>query len=239
MAQIESYASGTPAGTDQIPYIEDPAGTPVLKLAAVSDLGGGGLPSVDDPVLWTPDEGYDYEFNAVTSSLPSDWAWVNQGASTYEEKFGAGIMSVADTGGNNVRGLVRSLPSGDWQATIKLFGYVPTDYRAMFILRDSVGGQLVAWVVAHSGGVYLQRWNSPTSYNGQYTSWSAVPWPYSRITRTSSTSYTFEMAVDGICWAEIGTFDLSGFLTPDEIGFGNWNNGGMNNVACQWLRVRT
>ena len=42
MAQIETYPDGTPAGTDKIPYVEDPAGTPALKLVEVSSLGGGG-----------------------------------------------------------------------------------------------------------------------------------------------------------------------------------------------------
>lgn len=47
MAEIQSYPTGTPTGTDQVPYIEDPAGTPALKLAAVSDLGGGGGATLD------------------------------------------------------------------------------------------------------------------------------------------------------------------------------------------------
>lgn len=42
MAQIHTYTVGTPAATDRIPYISDPAGTPALKLAAVSALSTGG-----------------------------------------------------------------------------------------------------------------------------------------------------------------------------------------------------
>jgi hypothetical protein len=54
MAGIETYPDGTPAAGDRIPYVEDPAGTPALKLVDVADLAGGGsggalLASSGDP----------------------------------------------------------------------------------------------------------------------------------------------------------------------------------------------
>lgn len=46
MPEIQTYPDGTPTGGDKVPYVEDPAGTPALKLADASALGGGGGGSV-------------------------------------------------------------------------------------------------------------------------------------------------------------------------------------------------
>jgi hypothetical protein len=40
MAQYSSYPTGTPAPTDRVLYLSDPAGTPAEKLGLVSDFGG-------------------------------------------------------------------------------------------------------------------------------------------------------------------------------------------------------
>lgn len=47
MAEIQTYPAGTPVAGDLVPYVSDPAGTPALKLADASALGGGGLFDVD------------------------------------------------------------------------------------------------------------------------------------------------------------------------------------------------
>jgi hypothetical protein len=40
--EIQDYPDGTPSAGDKIPFVEDPAGTPALKLADLADVGGGG-----------------------------------------------------------------------------------------------------------------------------------------------------------------------------------------------------
>jgi hypothetical protein len=41
VGEIQEYPDGTPAAGDKVPFVSDPAGTPALMLADVSDLGGG------------------------------------------------------------------------------------------------------------------------------------------------------------------------------------------------------
>lgn len=41
MPRIDSYPTGTPTGTDRVPYIADPGGSPALRLTTVSGLPSG------------------------------------------------------------------------------------------------------------------------------------------------------------------------------------------------------
>jgi len=95
MAGIETYPDGTPAAGDRIPYVEDPAGTPALKLVDVADLAGGGGSGAllassgdpnDDPTVPSPPadvRALAFDRDSPTLDL---WKWDAAGG-TYVDNF--------------------------------------------------------------------------------------------------------------------------------------------------------
>lgn len=209
--------------------------------------------SPDDPVAFAahygPGIGYDVEFDGSGTSLPSGWSWVNQGAATYEERLGAGVISLP-VSANNMRGIMRALPSeSTWTAYAKVSGLFPnngTNAAVTFAMRESATDEIAMLrhtsVTASTLGTVRYNTtgmsggaNISTSYSTAYTGRD-----YFRIKRNSATSYDFAWSTDGLTWAVIDAArDLSGFFTPDQIGIlSNVDVSLDTKVAVHWFRVR-
>lgn len=225
-------------------YIFVDGATPTWDLVyPVADRGG-----IDDFRTFVdyfgPDEGYDYEFGGeAVASLPSGWSWYNQGASTYLEGLGAGVLSSPSVGSEQHRAIVRAVPSGNWEAYTKItssncnsnyswFGFFITDGTKIIFLRipnDSAGsGHVSSYNTATgSGGAGV------ASNLGREDAW------YFRVRKNSTSSYDFFMSVDGVTWRTIhSAYDMSAFMTPTHFGFGVGSTTGARDVACHWFRVR-
>lgn len=223
-------------------FVVDDAGNETGPLAEASSGTGGpddppGSPSSDD-----------YEFGATSTSLPSGWAWTNQGSSTYDEAKGIGrIIAVpGDAGTNNLRLISRSLTSATTQTvTAKLsWGMKSTATgKVGLLLRDSTTGEIVTLEVLTNNTIGSDRFNSATSFNGSLTgtetyAFSAVGTIYFRFVRSGTTTWEALASDDGATFQPItAPIDQSSFFTADQVGFFVGAGGGAAQVGCHWLRV--
>lgn len=225
-----------------------------------------GTPWVHGPILsdvplnfdtgWGGDLGYDYEFEANSTSLPSGWAWVNQGGATYAEKFGAGAVAVDEAATWQHRSIVRAFPAGTWLATFKLVPTIVDSQKtgaSIFyggvVLQESSSGKFLSFGIDNASGttpchLRVVRWSDATTdvafVGSERISMPLPPYYYLRVRRNSSTSYDFEYSADGRVWVPIvSAADPTANLTPNKIGFGIANaNGVLAGIACEWFRVR-
>lgn len=228
------------------------AGTKDVFLTAPAAQIGGKF-GLDDRAAFDALNGaplaYDVEFDGSGATLPSGWAWVNQGTSTYREELGAGIITPQNASGDNVRMITRSLSGfpSTWTVTTKL-SYVGLDsgnVMAGLVLRESGSGKFLSWVGINERAVESWRWNGPTSAASAFVGNQSIYGLtnrefYLRIKKNSSSSYDFLVSSDGRVWRTVATAqDPSAFLTPDEIGIMvGCSNNSSSEMACHWFRVR-
>lgn len=211
--------------------------------------GAGSVVSVDDPVVFSDhhgaDLGYDAEFDAIGTTLPSGWAWVNQGSATFALRAGAGVIAVPANTGDSIRALVRDLPSeATWDIKAKVSAPITTaDFQGYgLVLVDTTNSRLMFHqATTQSGQVDTNRWSSFTATAAGAGTASARGYvQYVRIRKNSATSYDFGWSVDGVAWRWNATaFNVSTHMTINKMGFaGNTNGAGAFDVACHWFRVR-
>lgn len=225
--------------------------------------GGGGFnPNpIDDPANWSASLGFDYEFDASSSSLPSGWAWIRQGTASYLETFGAGVITNDGEGHPawafigrtvNVSGLGGG---GEFTLTAKIdVGGAPN--LAGIFVRDSSSGKTIFLSLNGTVGKY-SGWPTPQTANtfpdfgptSGVTGLSQLR--YAKIRRylvSSSERFDFHVSPDGRAWQPVKlnfTTSWAGPLTVDRIGFGIDNEASSGStpsniaaVACSWMRLR-
>jgi hypothetical protein len=211
--------------------------------------------TVDNPATWGAANAADYEFDATGSSLPSGWAWANQGTSTYQEQYGAGKLALpSNASGDNHRLIVRNIPAGTtWTVTAKLsvataFTSGSPQYGLGLYLRESSTDKIAAIHTAQAqtlASINVDRWNTTA---GGGTNTTSMSWntdqtttKYLRIRRNSATSLDFLASSDGVAWLTVASaIDLSGFFTYNQVGFGIETAFAAPAIegACHWLRCR-
>lgn len=208
---------------------------------------------VDDPGQWGGlDLGYDVEFNSSGSSLPSGWAWVNQGTATFTRTRGRGLITEPTAAsGNNLRMIERAIPTeSSFEATVKLNGrlWPPAGTFGHFIhLRDSVSGKITILGANGAGSSTwsLGRWDwsNPTTSSATTlttTDFALMP-RFWRFRKNSATSWDFQLSLDGVVWdTHTAAHNVETFLgtAPTHIGWGLWRNNVVTSAACSWFRVR-
>lgn len=225
---------------------------PTGATGATGSSGSSGFANsrYDDPTdtLWGSASADDEEFAADTSSLPSGYAWVNQGTATYDQKFGIGAIAHAG-GTNDAKLLVKTLPSSTWTATMKTrvstgSGGSPNALCG-FVLRESATGKLVTTGPQYTAGLQIgtHRWASATSYSSQIGAFLLATWPnYVRLRRNSATSWDVEISWDGVAWLQAlaaSNFSTSFTTAPDQLGIyvANFSSNPARG-SFDWLRVR-
>lgn len=207
---------------------------------------------VDDPadVLWGGSNAYDLEFTTddTSGTLPSGWSWVNQGTSTYVQKFGKAVLhATPPTSGSYAwRILNRAFPTeATWTATMKFNvpDVVSNYFHAGLLLRDSTTGKFVSFMAYGSPPTfYVMNWTNETTWSSTTTGAFNVPDipSYMRIKKNSPTSYDFSYSKDGISWAPIVTaYDPTAFLTTiDSFGIGLDSTLVERDMSIDWFRVR-
>lgn len=204
-------------------------------------------------ISWGGDLGYDYDFGANSTSLPSGWAYVNAGSLSYREKYGSGVVVNPGETGIHWRGISRSLSGfpSTWLATSKIhfMTRVGNETGAGFALRDSTNSKLVIFYVYMNNNttkdIYVYKWTNETTASGGFAGPTIVSEHrphYFRIRKNSGTSYDFEISENGTAWVAISSGnDVSAFMTPDQIGFMAYNSDGATipwEMSVDWFRVR-
>jgi hypothetical protein len=196
---------------------------------------------------------YDEEFSGSGSALPTGWGWTNQGAATFEKRFGAGILqSVASD--PNLRMITRNLPTeATWTAYLAMtsasanntggdasfYGIVlheSATSKSVMIRKASQSGAIVSVCTTNGFGGAA---NVGASDVPSYASGKQV----FRVKRNSATSYDFYFSADGgISWATLVlAYNVTANFTtaPDKIGFLCYNNiAHVVDFAAHWFRVR-
>jgi hypothetical protein len=223
------------------------------RRAAISGGSSGSSEFVFDNVnYWGSDLGYDEEFDQITTTLPSGWSWLNQGSSTYTERFSKGIISgVAETG-IHWRGITRSFPTeATWEAIFKrsFQSRSGNEMGSGLVMRADNGKILTFYWYSINGTnqCYLTLWNdndgsTPSVKAGSVVMLSApgVSFEYLRIRRNSASSYDFAVSGDGLAWHSLTTaYDVGALLTPTSIGFASYVSANVAwAMSCDFLRVR-
>lgn len=219
--------------------------------------GGGGEVGIDDLTTFNSIYGsalsYDYEFSATTSSLPSGWAWVNQGSSTYAEANGRGALVASQSGGSvsgneRHRMITRSFPSeSTWTCIAKVRALAATSAwsRWGLVMRLASSGKYYAFYRAlenSNDNAVIEYWSNTNTF-GSTPATTALgdKSPYFRIKKNSTTSFDYAVSLDGIVWHTIlaannPTGNVASF---DEIGFIFSVNDSKNMTASlDWFRIR-
>lgn len=208
---------------------------------------------VDNPLLWGDDLGFDYEFERVTTDLPTGWEWINQNSSTYEESYGAGTLTAAVHSGdqhNNL--LVRSLDGAptafEVVGKVTGVGVVGGNFRYGLVLADSATGKYVTFEIYRNTGWYINKWDDASTFAGflmengnMYGGADEGPAEYFKIVRNGTNDWDFYASNDGTSWYFFASdVDVDSFIVPDRVGF--FGTAGAASVpahiSCHWLRLR-
>jgi hypothetical protein len=199
---------------------------------------------IDDPNLWSTASAYDYEFNATTTSLPSGWSWMNQGSATYDEVYGGGVLYHPGAGTYNIKLLMQEVPpDASWTLTAKItFTAIDINYiMPGLVLYDSSSTASALLTCRHGQMVSLSLWSNPSTFASGVVNITPLVAPqYFRITKASSTEYTFEVSADGIGWyTVIENYNITWLVDPTHFGFGVMRSvASPVAVTCHWFRVR-
>lgn len=181
--------------------------------------------------------GYDGTTGAIHTSGDAvtllNWQWFNKG-NVVETRTNAGVaLSTAATSGDAVRIKKQLLPSGTYGFVC---GFIPNLINQNFrlcglVLRESSSGRFISFTLRGDGNLEVAKWNSETSFNGDYTAWFYGPMPpvfFFKI-EDDGTNRIFSVSSDMVNFSLIFSGSHTDFCTPDEIGLAldaNNNSGG-------------
>lgn len=173
-------------------------------------------------------------YKGVEIGIPklSDFSWVNQGSTSASEDLGTIYVSVPSGGGNNLRILTQTIPSGAYKATIcfSQFSQFINFVTSSLILYNS-----------GSGAVRVLRWGFVNNY-------SVAVQPFTNVSTPGTDLITRTLGASVGCWLQIedtgttryyrmsydgGYFDTvyseaSSAFTPTHIGIAVFNNHASN-----------
>lgn len=235
---------------NQFTYIYYEAATPSSTWIDISGGSSSSEISIDNyssfSSVYGVDEGYDYEFNSTTTTLPSGWAWVNQGSSIYEEGFGYGVIYPEIAGGTyDWRMVVESLPAGDWTAWAAVTGdSISTQYSPGLVFRESGTGKFAQVMVnysTNSADWYFATWDDEFTYvtTIAYGTIRGSQIKYIKA-ETIGSDMNIYFSADGTGWIKaVSSYAMT--MTFDQIGFGSTNTQATEKtyVGLRWIRIRT
>ena len=225
LANIPAGPEGPPGqpGTKGVTGDIGPAGAtgaPGLK-GDTGDIGpaGGGQ------------SGFDSAGTIVTPPTLSNWSQLNFGGSDTSADISYGVLiSISNNKtGNNLSGLVKSIPNSTFDLKIKLSTLNVWVYNQAYGigLRESSTGRLITVLfnelaqgaALYAKGLLITYWYSPTSFNIHKAVLNCEKIKWFRIVR-DSTNLNFYVSTNGDIWSLLGSLAKNDFLgTIDQAGF--------------------
>lgn len=161
---------------------------------------------------------------AMTPPVAANFSWVNQGSASFGTNGGVLSMLAPASTSDNLRLLVKSIPSAPYTITAALVTN-SQNVNYLFgglVLRDSASGKLIVLEQFTNGGfIGLVNYNSPTSQSGTQSgskSHGNVGLVWFQI-QDDNTNRTFRASADGTNWYQIYSGARTTFITPDQVGF--------------------
>jgi len=163
----------------------------------------------------------------VKPLVDTGFTWLNQGGSSltttagYTDAFLLGALT------NQFRGRYTTAPTPPYTWTVfigDVLNLTSSNIKGMF-LRDN-SGKLIIYGVTHEGILRIQKFDSVTSFNSNYT--MAQNWYIGFINSTGfwlrivddNTNRNYQFSIDGYNWFTIHTTTNTDFLTQNFIGYG-------------------
>lgn len=166
-----------------------------------------------------------YQGRIVTPPASGDWTWINQGTATLDGSRGGLFLNVPSAGGTSVKLLVKALPaSSNYRVSI---GVRSTVYQndahscGIFATAAASGGVMTSMAFVNAA-VEFSKWNSPTSFNSNYTSFgtSAVGgWEWLAL-YDDGTNRNYQVSRDGYNWLTLHSVTRTDHVTPAYWGVG-------------------
>lgn len=205
----------------------------------------GNEPSAQAGDLYFPTDGFRIErysgsawvpwgpiFPLTDPTIAAPTTWVNQGGATVSSSRGPIVLTT--NGGVSVALRAKSAPATPYTITIVCYVTTTAAFGQMqFGFRESTSGKLSGLGVMPSGNVEIQKWNSPTSFNSNYTTFGALlPSAYAKgpiflqISDDGTTRYYRVSGDNGLTWRTAHSVGRTDFLTADQVYFGVDNESG-------------
>ncbi len=212
------------------------------------------LPS--DGIFFERDNGAAWEkFGPIWPMMPpqaSDFpTWVNQGAATIADSFGAIFMVAPAVSSGGLRIRVKSYPTPPFTVEMAFIAcehcqYDSSDAAAGLCIRESGGGKLQ--VYGKKGGSFSdscgQNYSSPTASGAGITGWSGSGkedhWTAHLIwvKYVDDTSHRIiSMSQDGLSWGQMVSLATNDYFAPDQIGIfvNNIDSGTETQIGATFL----
>lgn len=176
--------------------------------------GSGGLP------IWP--------FNAPPNA--ASWTQVNfTGASVVDSGTGAVILKAPSTSSPVL--LFTALPAAPYTVTLAIVTpLIPSNFNMTGLALQDSGGKLYLFgpIWASGASLFVQKWNSPTSFNANGSSITLAALPtgpfYIRV-QDNSTNRILSWSLDGLNFVQFESVANTTFLTAANVGWFAETNG--------------
>lgn len=171
-------------------------------------------------------------FPLTDPALAAPTTWVNQGTATVSSSLGPIVLT--NDGGVSIALRAKTAPATPYTITIICNATTTAAFgQVQFGFRESSSGKLTGIGVMPSGNLEIQKWNSPTSFNANYTTFGAAyPSSYAKglmflqIADDGTTRYYRVSGDNGLTWRTAHSVGRTDFLTADQVYFGADNESG-------------
>jgi len=157
----------------------------------------------------------------------TSFSWVNQGSATLDTTYVIPHISCSSNGGTDSwKMFLKSTPTPPYTVTV---GMIPkmsitsNSCAAGVGWRDSVGGHFHHVIYNGTKTMYIQEWNSTTSFNTNYSTKDGFLHSVKSLLWLQlvddNTSRKINFSTDGFTWINIDSRSRSYNFTPNQIGF--------------------
>lgn len=216
------------SGTVTFTVTDQPLSNSTDVTADASGGGGGG--------------GSDGQHSNTAPDAASTFTWVNQGSATATDDAGGLYLLAPAVSGNNGRLLVKSLPGSTYTIIVRalVMDFNGSSHVQGICLRESSSGKFIRFGF-NAGFLLLDRLNSPTSYDGNYTSKNCAG-VFNHATwlkaQDDGTNLIFSVSIDGYNWFQLYSVSHTAFITVDQYGLYAESNDSTDSAQIKYVSIQ-